>query len=82
MAVNTKIVDRLIQELIKEKSPLPFRHYVYDENTGVRYEVIVNKVAQKPLQFNESRLSKSMTYDAVLGPKGQPCGCCNGSGKS
>lgn len=79
MAVNTKIVERLVQEVIKENPSLPFKHSVYDEETGRRFEVTVTSVATRNQYINESRLTKS--FGSVFGPKGEPCGCCNGSGR-
>lgn len=80
MAVNTKIVERLVREIISEKQATPFNHSVYDEETGRRFEVTVTQVSTKSQYISESRLTKS--FGTVFGPKGEPCGCCNGSGRS
>lgn len=80
MAVNTKIFDRLIQELINEKSSSPYTHYVYDEKTKQGYEVIIQKVNSK--RYSYITESKNIIGMTVSGPAGEPCGCCNGSGRS
>jgi hypothetical protein len=80
MALNTKVVDKLVLELLKEKTQLPYTQYVLNESTQKRYMVSVTEVISKVSPGLEP-LVKSNNYGTVLGPKGLPCDCCNGSGR-
>lgn len=76
MAVNMKIVERFVREVISEDT-LPYTSYIFDESTNHRYEVTVKQVLQKNVSIaNES------SVNTVLGPAGQKCSCCNGTGRA
>jgi hypothetical protein len=82
MAINTNIIDALVKEIISEKMDLPYTHCVNEKDTKRRYEVTVREITNSDRYLNESNVSlESAKFGTVLGPRGQPCGCCNGSGR-
>jgi len=74
MAVNIKIVEQLVHEVIQEHSGInPYMHYVYDEKTKSMYEVTVAKVTSKKSQYiSESKLATAK-YTSATGAPGVPC---------
>lgn len=71
-----EIAARLIAELLR-KDQIDYDHIIGDERSGEKYRVTIKRVKKSEIP---DKLPEHRTF-IVVGPAGETCRCCKGSGR-
>lgn len=75
-AVEHEIAARLIAELLR-KEELDYDHIIGDESSDEKYRVTIRRIKKADIP---EKLPEHRTF-IVVGPAGDICRCCQGSGR-